>query len=303
MKPTFLGIGSQRCGTTWLYRVLSRHPDVFMPRVKEVKYFSERIHAHSLAWYEKRFGPPDNDPPRPIRGEFTPAYCTIPPEVVRMIATAYPELRLILMIRDPVERTWSQIKIFHEKLVLKNDLDAMLDGFVARDKTARFNDYLRTIEVWTAHFPEEALYIDLYDRVQADKPAVLAGVLAHLGADPTWQPEAKDLQAQINDTEDRDIPPILRWALAKAWIEPTKRLNDRLQGRVSPWIAEMDRILGEGRPPGAGNPLGHLISAPKRVVYHAYDTYKDRKLDARARELMPEAQSRSAYDVSTSEVA
>ena len=44
MYPDFLGIGAQKAGTTWLGRNLQAHPEVWMPRVKEVHYFDEKIH-------------------------------------------------------------------------------------------------------------------------------------------------------------------------------------------------------------------------------------------------------------------
>jgi hypothetical protein len=44
LYPNFLGIGAQKAGTTWLHHNLQAHPDVWMPRVKEVHYFDEKIH-------------------------------------------------------------------------------------------------------------------------------------------------------------------------------------------------------------------------------------------------------------------
>jgi hypothetical protein len=44
LYPDFLGIGAQKAGTTWLGRNLEAHPEVWMPRVKEVHYFDEKIH-------------------------------------------------------------------------------------------------------------------------------------------------------------------------------------------------------------------------------------------------------------------
>jgi hypothetical protein len=44
LYPDFLGIGAQKAGTTWLGRNLQAHPEVWMPRMKEVHYFEEKVH-------------------------------------------------------------------------------------------------------------------------------------------------------------------------------------------------------------------------------------------------------------------
>src|SRR5262245_5658054 len=46
-NPTFLGVGPERTGTTWLYRSLCRHPEIEMPPVKELRYFYEDVHYPS----------------------------------------------------------------------------------------------------------------------------------------------------------------------------------------------------------------------------------------------------------------
>src|ERR1051325_8404421 len=66
--PTFLGIGSMRCGSTWLYKVLRRHPDVQLASCKEMDFFfMHKMLRHDLAWYETHFKTADDTTPKPVQ--------------------------------------------------------------------------------------------------------------------------------------------------------------------------------------------------------------------------------------------
>ena len=53
-KPSYIGIGAQKCASTWLHRILAEHPDVSVPEVKELDFFSYR-YDHGYQWYERCF--------------------------------------------------------------------------------------------------------------------------------------------------------------------------------------------------------------------------------------------------------
>jgi hypothetical protein len=106
MNPTFLIIGSQKAGTTSLYRVLRDHPQVYVSPVKEINYFFHNaIYERGLDFYESHFnGAPAN---AQAIGEASPGYICHPQASSRIHRT-YPDLKLILTVRDPVDRAYSQ---------------------------------------------------------------------------------------------------------------------------------------------------------------------------------------------------
>ena len=106
--PDFLGLGVQKGGTTTLHRLLDRHPSVFLPPVKEVHYFSLHF-SQGEAWYRSQFAAAG---PNQHCGEITPYYL-FHPEVPRRVHDLLPEARLIVLLRDPVERALSQY--FHSR--------------------------------------------------------------------------------------------------------------------------------------------------------------------------------------------
>ena len=78
-RPHFLGVGTQKGGTTTLYRLLRQHPEVFIPKEKEVHYWDMHFKKDDL-WYESQF--PD-DVEGKVVGEVTPDYLSMWMEKVR----------------------------------------------------------------------------------------------------------------------------------------------------------------------------------------------------------------------------
>jgi hypothetical protein len=113
MRPSFLIIGAQRCGTTSLYKSLAQHPAV-LPAVlhKGVHYF-DTAYDRGFGWYRGHF--PLNATARrvahrvgsePITGESSPYYM-FHPLAAQRIASDLPDVRLVALLRDPVERAYS----------------------------------------------------------------------------------------------------------------------------------------------------------------------------------------------------
>lgn len=107
MLPEFLCIGAPQSGTTWLYQNLKAHPEIFLPDRKELRQF-EPINDHlNLKYhYSKRFTPGRGK----VKGDMSPGYSVLAPERIRLIRKLMPEVRLIFIRRDPVERTWAALR-------------------------------------------------------------------------------------------------------------------------------------------------------------------------------------------------
>jgi hypothetical protein len=114
--PRFLCLGVQKGGTTTLQVLLEQHPGVFLPAGKEVHYFSLN-YGEGEAWYREQFAPANPDQ---LCGEITPYY-VFHPEAQARIQFLLPQARLIVLLRDPVERTLSQY--FHSRRLGLEPLD------------------------------------------------------------------------------------------------------------------------------------------------------------------------------------
>ena len=111
-KPDFLIIGTQRGGTTSLNHVLSKHADIRMSSRKEIHFF-DKFFRNGAAWYESFF-PDDDVTPKTRRGEATPMYL-FHPHVPARVRQLLPDVRLIVLLRDPVQRAYSHYMLERER--------------------------------------------------------------------------------------------------------------------------------------------------------------------------------------------
>lgn len=100
--PNFIGIGVQKCASTWLYAALRAHPEVWIAPAKELNFFS-CYYAYGQHWYERHFISPD---PRIAYGEISPSYFCNPQAIAR-IYRYLPEVKLLVSFRDPIARAYS----------------------------------------------------------------------------------------------------------------------------------------------------------------------------------------------------
>ena len=121
--PDFIGIGAQKSGTTTLYRILDLEERIYLSKPKEIHYFS--LHYENGAeWYEKHF---KNRGDNQIAGEITPYYL-YHRDSAKRIHNYNPEIKIIILLRNPIERTISHyyhaVKRGYEKLGITDALKA-----------------------------------------------------------------------------------------------------------------------------------------------------------------------------------
>lgn len=111
LEPTFLIVGAQRCGTTSMFKTLAQHPDVASPFLRKGIHYFDKNYARPWEWYRGHF--PIEASSRARRrgrrvhtGESSPYYMFHPHAIAR-IAGDLPDVRLLMLVRDPVERAYS----------------------------------------------------------------------------------------------------------------------------------------------------------------------------------------------------
>jgi Sulfotransferase domain len=294
--PTFVGIGSMRCGSTWLYEVLKCHPDIQMSHCKEMNFFFDpQMLQCDLDWYTAHFKPENGSEPKPVRGEITPRYARLKGWQVKRIAALLPELRIILTLRNPIDRAWSQLLFDFGRLRGRDVRKVGLVEFLRQLERARNKlsaNYCRTIKIWSEAFGKNALHIDFFDRLRDDPAGYVNDVLRHIGATTRWAVPAKFIKKKVLATKsvvehEREIPELVRWYIADQLLEPTERLNELLEGRVSSWVDEMRTIQGKTRL--SWRILRELnrtiLSVPEGLAYEAYHALLDVRLWRRWRNL------------------
>jgi len=104
--PDFICIGAQKAGTAWLYENLRVHPDIYMSKKKELHFFDINFYR-SLGFYSSWF----EEGADKMKGEITPAYSNLPKRRIVFIRKIMPNLKLILILRNPIDRAWSAARM------------------------------------------------------------------------------------------------------------------------------------------------------------------------------------------------
>ena len=251
--PDFLIIGAQRCGTTSLYRYLAQHPQVIGAAPSKGVHYFDMNHERSLRWYRAHFPTTRrrDRAGRAVTGEASPYYVFHPHGPDRARA-AVPNARLILMLRDPVVRAFSQYQqeyargfedaeTFEEALDLEQgrlagERERMLadpaydSGALQHHAYVARGEYASQLEAWRERFAPEQIHVIVAEEFFADPAAAYAGVLEFLGLDmPARPPHFKAFNARpaggmAIETRER---------LAAHFREPNRHLEELLGRRLS----------------------------------------------------------------------
>jgi len=181
--PNLIIIGAQKCGTTSLHHYLALHPDVSMSKQKELHYFTGQL-GWSLGedWYRSWF-----DPRKPIRGESSPGYTNFPvfTGVPERMHALVPDGRLIFMVRDPVQRTFSHYR--HMVAERKEDRPLAEVLHDPGEPYTRRSQYHFQLEPYLAYYDLERILIVQQETLLADRAGTLAGIFEWLGVDASFR--------------------------------------------------------------------------------------------------------------------
>ena len=195
--PDFVGIGAQKAGTTWWYQLILSHPDVTSrPELHKERHFLDRFGAVPFGtedidryhgWFPHAAGT--------LTGEWTPDYMTFSwaPELLKRAA---PKARLLVLLRDPVERFRSGLG--HQRRMGTPDgadmtTDAVQRGF-----------YHRALSGWLECFDRDQLLILQYERCTADPVGQLQSTFRFLGLPAFTPPHLMTPHRRPSPVDGRD---------------------------------------------------------------------------------------------------
>ncbi len=204
MKPNFFIVGAPKCGTTSMWAYLRQHPDIFMPKIKEINYFSSDkpdLHAKwlnkNLNNYLKLFAKVNNEK---VIGEASVSYLysRVAPENIKLFN---PEAKIIIMVRNPVDAICSAFHMHIANGVQKTfDLEKALYDEDCRklsifeDETYYVNKvrYSKSISRYLKVFERQNVFIIVFDDFIANSESIYLKTLEFLEVAPTFIPDFKN---------------------------------------------------------------------------------------------------------------
>ena len=230
MLPNFLVIGAAKAGTTSLYHYLRGHPQVFMSERKELNFFVENDGwVKGTSWYERQF---EGAGDAVAVGEASPNYSKHPvfPGVPERIAKLIPDVRLIYLIRHPIERMRSHY--LHEVAALR-ERRPIHQALAADPRYLNTSRYAMQLEQYLARFPAERILIITAEQLRHDRTATVGRVLAFLGVDPDW-PDRRLLDPEFHHTSSKRVRrPLAKAALRVPGTRAVARLAPRPMRRLA----------------------------------------------------------------------
>ncbi len=248
LLPSFIVIGAQRAGTSSLYRYLSAHPGVRRPLRKEVDFFSVD-HGRGTAWYRSHF---PLRIPACVTFEATPQYFVHPLAPAR-VRELLPDIKLIIAVRDPVDRALSHYRLMRQIGVERLDLARAIDSERDRvrpdldrlraDPAHRATDFLRFSYVmrsrygeqlarWREHFPAASFHILDFDAFRTDPTVEWTALLDFVGLEQWCPPDFTNWSTQTNAGGAEDSA--IRSRIAAALGDDPCRFSE-LSGRSFDW--------------------------------------------------------------------
>ena len=179
MLPNFIIAGAEKCGTSALHRVLGLHPQIFTTPLKEVYFFRDPNYSKGLDWYKNHFRDWAGEA---AVGESSPRYIESR-LIAERISTTLPDLRLILILRNPVDRAYSEYWYF--RLRLRENLS--FDQAVAENKYLQRGFYISQIATYLEYFSRDQLLILLNEDLKSDGKGVYRTCFKFLGVDESVQ--------------------------------------------------------------------------------------------------------------------
>lgn len=183
----FVVIGSQKCGTTWLFDKLKMHPRLYFPVGKEGNHWNHRFYVSDVhrSIYHAAMHGPVVDLCRYVCGDMTPEYAIMPLEQIQNLKKHHPNIHLFLMVRNPIQRAWSAIKMTYRYYNM--DLSSLTDEktiqAITTGKTAELGQYDVIINNWLSVFEPEQLHILFFEDLPTHYRDVLSKCCSVIGVE------------------------------------------------------------------------------------------------------------------------
>jgi hypothetical protein len=245
--PDFLVIGAQKSGTTSLYEYLRSHPQVFMPDIKELDFFTTGINwERGFGWYQRLFT--DAGPEVTAIGEASTSYTKFPrySGSAELIARYLPDARLIYVVRNPIDRLRSH---YVHNVAFGTETAPLAQAVQTNPDYINFSKYAMQLDQYLSHFRTDQMLIITSEALRSARTETLERVYSFLGVRADWKSEV--LEQEFFTSERRLAYP--------AWVGNSRR-----------WFKK--RVFSTVKIPRlVPNRVKQLLGKPAQSVYESQE--------------------------------
>lgn len=186
----FIGIGVEKAATYWITNILREHPEICFSKNKELAFFGEfdqhflkvknPRYERGIDWYLKYF---DHCSTSSLKGEFTPTYL-YSEKAAQRIKKHFPDVKLIVCLRNPTERAFSQYLHDTSTGVIKNEVtfENAIKQYKSYVEKGYYYKYLR---IYLKYFPKKNIFVTTVDEIKKNNRKVAKNLYAFLNLKDT----------------------------------------------------------------------------------------------------------------------
>ena len=194
-------------------------------------------------WYGRCFNPE----PGQLAGEATPRYAIIGARRRAQLKRMAPGVKLIYLLRDPVDRMWSDLALFSSAKfggagIAIHDERRWL-AFLTRPSNLAHSHYDENLRQWEAAFGRERIHIAFHDDIALRPEQIIHAACEFLGLDPTRFDYNSLLRERLHSQEYPEMPAPVARILAERLLPDLTRLHGRLQHpHTARWLARAEHL-------------------------------------------------------------
>lgn len=252
-----LQIGASRAGSTWLWRMLQKHPDVIFPCWgPNAAPGGGPAWSRKSAWFWNNTAPYWKDghwgqvKPRAVRTldeyrkyydenvlgkikmDITEGAAYIPESRIELIKETYPNVKILYCIRNPLTTIWSHMRFSHQETT------PALRFMEGRGGNYRRNvQYLKNLQMWEKYFAPN-VHVYFFNEIRENPKALLEELSQFIGIDENvWSTlPVKELRSVVNPSKKHSMPERVRKELAPVFENDIKKIGERFNRDLSHWL-------------------------------------------------------------------
>lgn len=264
MFPHFLCIGAQKAGTSWLHYNLKQHPQVWLPPIKELHYFDYPdsmpyifkvtastghgrrarktirkfigsattldsqlwfcrylLYPRHSNWYSSLFLPKEGQ----ICGEMTPKYGVLSEDKVARIYALMPNLKVIYLLRNPIDREWSGAAMHFDKKGYETLDDVSESELMHYFGKQKYSYYLSTLHTWKKYYGNDQIFVGFYDQLKQDPKSLLQEIYRFLSVDDSEYHIPDSADQKVNSRPYPQMPVEIKHFLIETYSQTIEQLH------------------------------------------------------------------------------
>lgn len=225
MKPNFLVVGAAKSGTTWLQLCLEEHPEVYVPLIKEVHFFSyPKQYAKGFEWYQSFFAQCDRES---AVGEISPSYL-VSSQAPQRIYDFNPNMQIIAILRNPIQRAYSHYCMSLCSNLVTKDINRELSPNTTTNNLVAHGMYFDYINEYIKLFGAHNVKVLIYEDLVQNPKDFIQQIYAFLKVDSEFEPS--NLYKRSN--QKKALP---KYAKTFSWLQAGQEWLKRnsIKGRAA----------------------------------------------------------------------